>query len=379
MATTLPDVIAAPLRRLSTRYAESPLPRFLQWWGGELRALVPPRWRELMAGESAELRLEVRDERLLLAVARDNAVEPLDPLALDTPAELPGALAGLLEERQRMLPRVLLLPADKVLRRTLSLPPAALENLRAVVGFELDRQTPFKPDQVYFDCRVQRRDPGARQAHVELVLVPRAELDRQLERLGPVAATLAGVDTVDGEGRPLGVNLLPAERRLRRANRRLWLNLGLGALAVLMLWLAAWDTLDNRREAITELEAVVDQRRAEARQVNQLREALNDAVEGANFLAVQRDRQPLMVVLLAELTTLLPDDTYLERFSFDKNQLNLTGQSSQAAQLVGLMQGSERLRGPALAGSIQPDARTGKDRFTVTAGYGTPPPAEEGE
>lgn len=378
MATTLPDVIAAPLRRLSTRYAESPLPRFLQWWGGELRALLPARWRDLMAGDAARLRLQLAEDGLDLAVAQGEVVQPLERLPAGPPAELPAALATALDQRQQALPRILLLPPGQVLRRALALPAAALENLRAVVGFELDRQTPFKPDQVYYDCRVQRREPGARQASVELVLVPRAVLDRQLELLGPVAATLSGVDALDADGRPLGVNLLPAERRLRRANRRLWLDLGLAAAAVLLLWLAAWETLENRRTAVAELEATVDQRRAEARQVNQLREALTDAVEGANFLAVQRERQPLMVVLLDELTRLLPDDTYLERFSFDNGQINLTGQSSQAAQLVGLLQGSPRLRNPALAGSIQPDARTGKDRFTVTAGYGAAP-AEDRE
>lgn len=379
MATTLPDVFAAPLRRLSTRYAESPLPRFLQWWGGELRALLPARWRDLMAGEAAQLRLQLHADGLDLAVARDGLVRQLERLPATPPAELPAALAAALDERQQALPRVLQLPSAQVLRRSLTLPVAALENLRAVVGFEMDRQTPFKPDQVYYDCRVRRRDTGARQASVELVLVPRTVLDRQLAGLGPVAASLSAVDTVDADGQPLGVNLLPAERRLRRANRRLWLNLGLAAAALLLVWLAAWKSLDNRREAVAGLEAVVDQRRAEARQVNQLREALTDAVEGANFLAVQRDRQPLMVVLLAELTGLLPDDTYLERFSFDDGQLNLTGQSSQAAQLVSLLQASERLRNPALAGSIQPDARTGKDRFTVTAGYGAPPTAGDDE
>lgn len=374
MATTLPDVIAAPLRRLSNRYAESPLPRFLAWWGGELRGLLPARVRELMAGESRQVLLGLHEDGVGVALAHGETVRELERLPAGDPAGLPGALSAALDDRQQALPRVLLLPPPQVLRRTLSLPAAALENLRAVVGFELDRQTPFKPDQVYYDCRVQRREPGARNASVELVLVPRAVLDRQLEQLGPLAATLSGVDALDADGRPLGVNLLPAERRLRRANRRLMLDLALAAAALLLLWLAAWQTLDNRRAAVDELQAVVDQRRAEARQVNQLREALSDAVEGANFLSVQRERQPLMVVLLAELTQILPDDTYLERFSFDDGQINLTGQSSQAAQLVGLLQGSERLRSPALAGSIQPDARTGKDRFTVTAGYGAPAP-----
>lgn len=376
VSTTLPDVIAAPLNRLAVRYAESPLPRFLQWWGGELRALLPARWRDTLAVEAAQVLLEVEADGVQVATRAGGVETPLERLSLSDRGALPTLLATSLGDARAGLRRVLVLPRAQVLRRTLSLPAAALENLRAVVGFELDRQTPFKPDQVYYDCRVQRRAAGAKLVEVELVLVPRAALNRQLDALGPLAATLDAADTRDADGAPLGVNFLPAERRRRRAHSRVWLNLALAAAALLLLWLAAWQSLENRRQAVAELETLVDERRAEARQVNQLREALADAAEGANFLAVQRERQPLMLVLLAELTTLLPDDTYLERFSFDDGQLNLTGQSSQAAQLIGSLQASGELRNPALAGSIQPDARTGKDRFTITAGYG---PAEDAE
>jgi general secretion pathway protein L len=41
------------------------------------------------------------------------------------------------------LPRWLLLPAGSALRRRLPLPAAAANRLRDVVGFEIERQTPF--------------------------------------------------------------------------------------------------------------------------------------------------------------------------------------------------------------------------------------------
>ena len=58
---------------------------------------------------------------------------------------------------------------------------------------------------------------------------------------------------------------------------------------------------------------------------------------------------------------------------------SLSGQSNQAAKLVEILQGSGLLRNPALSGPIQPDARTQKDRFNITAGYGPAPDVEEGE
>ena len=41
------------------------------------------------------------------------------------------------------------IPESSTLTRNLSLPAAAEDNLRQVLGFEMDRQTPFKADQVH--------------------------------------------------------------------------------------------------------------------------------------------------------------------------------------------------------------------------------------
>ncbi|EGH49288.1 fimbrial assembly, partial [Pseudomonas syringae pv. pisi str. 1704B] len=46
--------------------------------------------------------------------------------------------------------RVLLLPPSAVLLQTLQLPAAAARNLSTVVGYELDRFTPFDAGQLYF-------------------------------------------------------------------------------------------------------------------------------------------------------------------------------------------------------------------------------------
>ena len=55
------------------------------------------------------------------------------------------------------LPRWMLLPAGSALQRRLLLPAAAADRLRDVIGFEIDRQTPFSADSVRFDTRVLER------------------------------------------------------------------------------------------------------------------------------------------------------------------------------------------------------------------------------
>src|SRR5690606_3338693 len=52
-------------------------------------------------------------------------------------------LHGLVPPAMAALPRWLVLPADAALRRPMVVPAAAAERLHDVLGFEIDRQTPF--------------------------------------------------------------------------------------------------------------------------------------------------------------------------------------------------------------------------------------------
>lgn len=374
------DLLSPLLSRLRARYAQTPLPRFLAWWGRELRACLPQHWRELLASEEARILIQSEADAIRVSELRAASVRELARLPREDAGALPHALDQALGEARREWERVLLLPASGGLRRVLTLPSAALDNLRTVLGFELDRQTPFRPEQVVYDSRVLPHEPGARQVPVELALVPRDRLQQALAELGPLAAGLSAVDVADTGGAPSGYNFLPADQRRSRSRARFWLHLGLVAFSVLCLFLAMHRLLDNRAAAVASLQAETEQQRDQARIAARLRSTLEEAATAANFLAVEKARQPSMVLLLNDLTVRLPDDTWLERLNFSRGEVSLAGQSGRAAKLVEILQESTLLRNPALSGPIQPDARSGKDRFNITAGYGpAPDEAEDGD
>jgi general secretion pathway protein L len=283
-------------------------------------------------------------------------------------------LASVLAPALADLPRWLLLPAAAVLRRRLVLPAAAAERLRDVVGFEIERQTPFAADAVAFDARILDRRESDGQLDVELVVVPRTTLDAQLAALGPLAASLAGIDVAAGDA-PLGVNLLGmAQRRQQHDPWRLW-NWVLVAVAALALAAMLWQMLDNRRSAADALQRTTDQRVASARTVSQQRQQLIDLVEGRAFLDRARSGRPTAVEILDELSRRLPDSTYLEKLSIENDHLLLIGLSSEASSLVGRLEGAKLWNAPALTGAVQPDPRTGRDRFTLTAELALSPAA----
>lgn len=340
---------------------------FLAWWGESLAAWLPVRWRTLFGLVRDRLLLSPEDGALRLRLARGDEILDLERIpAGDDLAGSSDPLATLLGPNIVDLPRWLLLPAASGLRRRMLLPAAAGERLRDVVGFEIERQTPFAANAVVFDAHVVgRRADG--QLDVELVVVPRAGFDAALAQLGPLADSLAGVDVADGNGTAVGVNLLPAQRRYRSADPwRSW-NWALVAVCLLALAVGLWQVLDNRRAAAEALEREVGSRAEAARQVAMQRQQLVDAVQGAAFLDRARHGRPTMIEIMDELSRRLPDNTYLEKLAVEDDRLMLIGLSSDASSLPGRLQGSPLWRSPALTGALQPDPRAGRDRFTLTA------------
>ncbi len=336
---------------------------FWRWWQQALLSWLPPRWQWQLGLSQARLLLQPGPGRLRLARQRDAETDSVVDLPWpvrpdDVQALLPTALAA--------LPQHWLLPAAAALRRPLRLPAAAGARLLDVARFEIDRQTPFQADQVYFDARVlQRRDDA--QLDAELVVVPRRLIDGNGGLPEDWLVALAGIDVADEHGAPLGVNLLPPARRLRRADpmRRWNLLLALGGL--LAVALAGWLLLDNRRQAAEALRAQVQANAGRARQVAAERQQLIDLVEGAAFFERQRAARPTAVEVWDELSRRLPTGTYLEKFSMEGGQLQLIGLSNEASSLVRRLEGSPLWHTPSLTGVLQSDAGRGVDRFTITA------------
>lgn len=369
------DALSPLLGRLRLRYAQSALPAFLAWWTGQLRDCIPKRWQHLLSAPEQSLRLQWSAEGLTpLRVVGETSTE-LERIRFPVDDEGVDAFEVAVSDLPAHAPRVLLLPPGAALRRTLNLPAAALNNARSMAAFEIDRQTPFRGDQVMFDCRITVPPAGARTFAVDLAVIPKDAYQGLLERVGPLAARLDAVD-LDVGGRPAGYNFLPLEARRAHDHRPFLINLGLVLGGVLCLGLAMAQLVDNRGEAVSQLQAEIESQRAAARITAQLKSGLEDAVKAANFLAEHRAQQPSMLELLRLLTELLPDDTYLERLSYSGDTASISLQSSSAAQMVERLQNESRFENPSLVGAIQPDPRSGKDRATLTvrfAGKGATP------
>lgn len=345
----------------------SPMPRFFAWWGGELRGLLPAGWRNRFGGGLAWYLLQLEGDEWTVRKAGTSHVlarwsSQLDPASQQV--ALADALRGVDAEDLRM---ALCLEPVHVLRPRLNLPLAARDNLQQIGAFEMDRQTPFRVEQVRYDVREIRAPAPPGRFAAELVVVPRHALDPLLAKLAASGLQVDAVDVSFGADR-LGANLLPAELASRRKHPRQRLNLALGAAAIVLLLLSLMQFLHNREAALEQMRSEVEAMRADAQQVSSLRQQLQDNAGAAGFLAERKKRTVSALGVLQDISQRLPTTAWLERLSIDNTgQVGFQGQSPQAARLVDALKGSPVITDANFQGTIQVDPSTGKERFYMVA------------
>lgn len=324
----------APLQaRLHSQWRASPAPGLWRAWLHELRQSLPARWRDRLLPQVNE-----RSIRWPLS-------EPLD--------SAPG---------ERL---VLLLPADTVMAQTLQLPLAAIRDLHSVVGFELDKYTPFPRERMHYVARLQSR--GKTQAQVLLVAIVQERLTQMLDQCRDRGLTFVAVDGLDRAGQPLGVDLLPADRRPPRSGHdRLTRYLALGCVALTLTCMLLW--LDARSDRLASMQDSVAAQREQVQQVQALRQELANTQGAARYLAQQKAAKPTLTSVLVDLTGCLGADTWIEQLEIaEDGTLSISGQSAKASTLITRVKACQTLVDARFQGIIQPDEKTAKERFSLRA------------
>ena len=332
---------------------------FWRWWIGELAALVPAgpraawqrrRMRPVLAFDPPRATLwrpVVEAGRLAMT---EHAAIALDGPADEVAAAGRNAVAALARASgTATLAVTLVVPPRTVLRKQLVLPLAVEENLRQVIGYDLDRHTPFKGDELYFDAVPIERDPARGILRVELATVLRTVADPLIARAESFGATVASI-SADGPQRAATapLNLLPPERRPARGPWRRW-QFWLPVAVLVAVTLAAtvlpvW----QKREYVIALGGLADRARAQAAVSETLRAELDRQVGDYNFALERKFGFPPTVQVIDDVTRIMPDDTWLTQLELRTargkdvtRELSLRGESANAGRLVTVLEDSK--------------------------------------
>ncbi len=355
---------------------------FFQWWGRELAFLVPKVLRHRFRDHFGRLIFISSPQGFAVSFLDDDATL-IDQQSLELTGNRNFQSLKAQHPNLEKAEIVLRLAHDQALHKLVYLPGAALENLQQVVGFELDRYTPFKAEQVYFTAlMLGKTDQG--QLKVLLIVVPKANLDQQL-----VSLEKLGVQPHKIEYAPLldefpvsdqAYNLLPERYRQRGDSLSQSLYWLLGCLSVVLILAALVWPVWMQGQAVDELKARLQQLEKQTRIVDNQQTEIDALRAETQKLIDNKYQAPSLLAALNELSVLLKEDTWLTHLQFTDKRMQIQGQSPAASALIGVLEGSEYFSNVSFVSPLTQDKTTGRERFQISMDVSTPvAPADKEE
>jgi general secretion pathway protein L len=337
------------------------LGEFFDWWGSQLLDLVPARLRQSALAADAVIADAGTPGVLALRRRRRGVEQPIGQMRLDEPAT--PALRAALNGRSHGEQVLLRLPQTAVLERSVILPLAAERDPERVLGYEMERLTPFTNDEVFWGFGIEERDRARGRLVLRLTVVPRAAVAGLIDLLAGLggrpnlleAATQGGVRSIklthDGSG---GAKTLFSRRTAA---------LAVAVLAVLVVispFLRQSLDLASLQDRLEAMAPQVRQAEAYVRQIS-------GAGAGNDAVAAETRRVGDALEALAAITDILPDDSYLTEFTMRERKMTLSGLSASAPKLINGLSADPRIRNPAFTAPVTRSETNHQDVFSIRA------------
>jgi general secretion pathway protein L len=352
------------------------LAELISWWTEQMRELVAPLSRHFsrLSGDVLSLECGAGAAGPWRVVRRRNGGNV--PIAT-IPADAPSSVWRDAFASRGRAERVVITLAQRFLIRRTSLPMAAAGEIEALLRYEMDRLTPFQADAVLFAHRVVSRDSKAGKLLVDVAILPKAWIDTVVARL---AVASIRPDAVEEAADASRVGSLPngaASWRIamdrtdsaRHARTRLAWRMASATCAALALAMVAVPYI-RQSLALAAVEQRISSLRSGMDRVTELHRQIASASEGAGQIASARQRGTVALRVLADVTDLLPDDTWLTSLSLRRARVVIEGHSAAATRLIAAMAADPQLNNPSFAAPVV-RSEDGTDLFTIQAGFGS--------
>ncbi len=286
---------------------------FFRWWADQLLELVPGYWKQALQNLMAVPVLDVRHPCWKLSLVGADALIEAPDAALDEDA-LRQQIHALFPEGVSSSIEVILSP-DMAMQRRILVPFMAVKHLRSVVQLQLDRLSPFRGDDVVFDCRLaEPTDTTAAELAVDVAIIPKTTLqglEQRIRQIGLVPRRFRIGET----GMVVKAGGVPWTRQ--RQTQALFL------AAACVIWAAAFGIAPiMRKQETASLQAEISSLAPELARAEELRQELGRYELPGEALSTDRARA--LDVLLV-LTKALPDQVHVTSLTIADNTLMLRG------------------------------------------------------
>jgi general secretion pathway protein L len=322
------------------------LAEFFAWWSARIAELLPASLTNAAAAPDAVV-IDVDRDAMLTASQRRKGRE--EAIGLGVAARMAARKTVLLRPA-----------AGMVLEKRYAVPTAPRGDLDQMLRHDLARITPF-PAQALFWRWDGRPKPGDRtRTDVVLSMVPKAALAATLDTLR-AAGIVPRFLEIGSSGQR---RLLPLTEQDAGRSRLLpvlgWICAGLAVVAVILPFVLQALALRSTNAEIAALQPAVTQ-------VEALRRGLTAGSAGREVLAREQEHTADVLQVLATLTRILPDDSFLTDFALRDRHFTISGRSASAPGLITGLSAEPTIRDAAFAAPVTRVEGATADVFSIGA------------
>ncbi len=325
------------------------LASFFSWWLARLTELLPSTWTNKASRGRDGIVVDIDDSQQITASVRRNG--RYEPLTLGIAARMAGRKPVFLRP-----------PVETVLVKHHVVPTAPRRQLDQLLRYELARITPFPAEALFWRWAGQAKPGDAARTEIVLTMVPKAAMAKVLTSLDDIGIKADFVE-VGLSGRPI---LLPISDGPERASGTVvvrglaWACVTLAVVALALPVILQEIALHETDNAIAELQPAIAQ-------VNALRRGITANDAGRDILARETERTGDVLQILATITRIMPDDTFLTDFALRERQMTLSGRSASAPRLITGLSSDPAIKNTAFAAPVTRIEGATSDVFSIKA------------
>ena len=342
---------------------------FFDWWISGLILLIPKNLRYKIFQAPDSLSIEVENDAMQFRYIREAENAVLHQRMLDFNDELEKKdivrwLREIVDTGSRIL---VLVDEKKVLIKDLTFPLSSEPKIRNILVFEMDRQTPFSIEQVYYDYQIMDRDYQNKKLRLKLYVIPKNIIDAMLGKIHNLGLIPDNIHVYSGDEINSNVDLITASGRPREITNIDVPTRIIFVITCFLLFSVLYIPVLRYQKMLNILKNDVEQTRMEAMKVVPLKKEKEQILERNRFLSdIQTDRRSIMEIL-AELSRILPDNTFLNRLIINGNNIQLEGESNTATAILPLLEQSVMFKNAQFRSPVTRNDANSRDRFQVSA------------
>lgn len=280
-------------------------------------------------------------------------------------SDLAAALSRTLGSNVKPRDVVLEFPQSALLHASLQWPKTRPWTLRQALRYELARLSPIDPDKLYFDFRVGEANGSSRLCDVDLRIIKREIVDDAAKVCANAGLRVSAIRFAE-DARPADWLAMPVDRwafaRLLWCRWNIAILCGAAVLLGIFLLITAYAREAAWSDAVT---TALDTERNRALVVERLERKTRIANSVASFVTHAK-QQPTFVGLIADISRMLPDNTWITELTLSGSRVKLEGYSRSASDLIAVFDRSPRFANAEFTAPLTRDEQTKVERFELS-------------